>query len=129
MGWGRAGLAAPAMRRLHPAGAVGLVEVQQQVQGSAGEKLGSRVVALGGPGGALFQPRKEKKIKYGHMVVLSAWFGAARGLGLCLGGVLARVCPSSSPALSPGLLWKSGAGGFWNALHLTRHQKTTNPNP
>lgn len=128
MGWGRAGLAAPAMRRLHPAGAVGHVEVQQ-VQGSAGEKLGSRVVALGGPGGALFQPRKEKKIKYGHMVVLSAWFGAARGLGLCLGGVLARVCPSSSPALSPGLLWKSGAGGFWNALHLTRHQKTTNPNP
>lgn len=60
MGWGRAGLAAPAMRRLHPAGAVGHVEVQQ-VQGSAGEKLGSRVVALGGPGGLCVSPGKKKK--------------------------------------------------------------------
>lgn len=64
MGWGRAGLAAPAMHRLPPAGAVGLgsvhVEVQQQAQGSAGEKLGSKVVALGGPGGLCLSPGKKK---------------------------------------------------------------------
>lgn len=104
MGWGRAGLAAPAMRRLHPAGAVGLVEVQQ-IQGSAGEKLGSRVVALGGPGGLCVSPGKKKKIKYGHMVVLSAWFGAVPGRCPRQGLPFQLSCPVPRFALEKRCRW------------------------
>lgn len=109
MGWGRAALAAPAMRRLHPAGAVGLVEVQQQVQGSAGEKLGSRVVALGVLEG--FVSAQERKIKiwsYGSAVSL-VWgckgFGAVPGRRPCQGLPFQLSCPVPRFALEKRCRW------------------------